>query len=79
MRKPSRIFLLLTLGSITFPLLAGCGQQGTNSTMSKDEASHFQGGPMPPDVQKEMAAKMQASDQKRAAAAAQPPAATGKP
>ena len=80
MKKPSPLFLLLTVGGIVFPLLAGCGQQSANSTMSKEEASHFNGGPIPPEAQKEIAAKMQAADQKRAAAMAAPaPAATGKP
>jgi hypothetical protein len=50
--------LLLTLVAVFCPLLSGCGQQGTTSTMSKDEESHFKGGSMPPEAQKAIAEQM---------------------
>jgi len=72
----SRFILFALLCAAACPLLAGCGHQGNESTISKQEESQFKGGPMPPEARK----AMQEADQKRAAAtAAPPPAATGKP
>ncbi len=79
MKKSPFLFLLFTLICAVCPLLTGCGQQGTTSTMSKEEESHFKGGPMPPEARK----AMQEADKKRAAATAgapgNPPSAPSNP
>ncbi len=72
MKKSSFRLILLALTCLAIPLLAGCGQQGTNSTMSKDEEAHFKSGPMPPEAQKAMAEQMKKANEKNAAAGGVP-------
>ena len=74
MKKSYTLLVLFTLSLAACPLLTGCGK-GTESSVSKEEATHFKGGPMPPEAQKAIAAQMQGGGPKGGPGAGAPPSA----